>query len=120
INWGNNYLALGVMVVVFALAGVAFGTMLATFVRTPEQASGVSVLLGMAMALLGGCWFPLENFPAAAQQVAQALPTTWAMAGFTDIVIRGQGLSAILPEVGVLLGFMALFMVVGISRFRYE
>ena len=120
INWGQNYLALGVMVVVFALAGVAFGTMLATFVRTAEQANGVSILLGMSMAMLGGCWFPLENFPAAAQQVALVLPTTWAMAGFTDIVVRGQGLSAILPEVGVLLAFMALFAVIGISRFRFE
>jgi len=37
-----------------------------------------------------------------------------------DIVLRGRGLSAVLPEAAVLLGFAALFYAIGIWRFRYE
>jgi hypothetical protein len=37
-----------------------------------------------------------------------------------DIVLRGAGLSAVLPEAAVLLGFAVVFYGIGIWRFRYE
>jgi ABC-2 type transport system permease protein len=77
-------------------------------------------MLGMVMALMGGCWYPLELFPQVVRNVVKILPTTWAMQGLLDIVSRGQGLAAILPEAGVLLGFAAVFFVIGIWRFKYE
>jgi ABC-2 type transport system permease protein len=120
LNWGSQPLALAVMMVTSALAAAALGTTLGTFVKTEGQASGLSVMTGMVMALLGGCWYPLEMFPAAVQNVVKILPTTWAMRGLLDIVLRGQGLTAILPEAGILLGFAALFFGIGIARFRYE
>ena len=48
------------------------------------------------------------------------LPTTWAMQGLIDLVIRGQGVVAILPESAVLLTFFALFLFIGVRHFRYE
>ena len=120
VNWGQQPLALAVMMLASALAAAALGTMLGTFVKTEGQASGISVMLGMTMALLGGCWYPLELFPLAVRSAVKVLPTTWAMQGLLEIVLRGGGVSAILPEAGVLLGFAALFFCVGILRFRYE
>ena len=75
---------------------------------------------GMVMALLGGCWYPLEMFPQTVQNIVKILPTTWAMRGLLDLVLRGQGMAAILPEAGILLGFAAVFFGIGIWRFRYE
>lgn len=120
LNWGQNLLGLLVMMVAGALAAAAFGTMLGTMVRTSNQASGLSIMLGMVMALLGGCWYPLELFPQAVQTAVKVLPTTWAMQGLLDLVLRGKGLIDILPEAGVLLGFAVVFFVIGIWRFRYE
>jgi ABC-2 type transport system permease protein len=54
------------------------------------------------------------------QNAVKILPTTWAMQGLLDIVLRGRGLVDILPEAGVLLGFAAVFFAVGVMRFRYE
>jgi ABC-2 type transport system permease protein len=108
------------MLVAGALAAAALGTMLGTFVKSAAQAQGLSIMLGMVMALMGGCWYPLELFPQVVRNVVKILPTTWAMQGLLDIVLRGQGLLAILPEAGVLLGFAALFFGIGIWRFRYE
>jgi hypothetical protein len=42
------------------------------------------------------------------------------MQGMLDLVLRGQGLAAVLPEAGVLVGFAALFFTIGILRFKYE
>ena len=120
VPWGRDPLALMVVLVTFGLAGVALGTALGTFVKTEGQSSNLSIMLGMAMALLGGCWWPMELFPAGLQQVVKVLPTTWAMSAMTDITMRGQGVVDILPEAGVLLAFAAVFFVVGLWRFRYE
>ena len=78
------------------------------------------IVLGMSMALLGGCWWPLELFPPFMQTASKILPTAWAMQGLRDLSMRGLGVNAILPEAAVLLGFAALFFVVGTLRFRYE
>jgi ABC-2 type transport system permease protein len=120
LSWGSQPLALAVMLVASAVAAAALGTVMGTFVKTEGQASGLSVMTGMVMALLGGCWYPLEMFPRAMQNIVQILPTTWAMKGMLDIVLRGQGLAAVLPIAAVLAGFAALFFGVGVVRFRYE
>ncbi len=120
LNWGREPVALAVLMVSFALAASALGTTLGTFVKTDGQATGLSVMLGMVMALMGGCWYPLELFPETVQNIVKVLPTTWAMQGLLDLVLRGARLMDILPEAGVLLGFAGVFFVVGVMRFRYE
>jgi ABC-2 type transport system permease protein len=120
VNWGDSPLALAVMLFTFGLASVSLGTMLATFVKTDSQANSISIMAGMLMALLGGCWFPMELFPEGVRTAVRILPTTWAMEGLTDLVLRGQGLADILPNAAVLLGFAFVFLAVGTWRFRYE
>ncbi|MBU2609475.1 MAG: ABC transporter permease [Chloroflexi bacterium] len=120
VNWGHDIGGLAVMLVAGALAAAALGTMLGTFVKTAGQAQGLSIMLGMVMALMGGCWYPLELFPKVIQNIVKILPTTWAMEGLLDLTLRGQGLVAILPEAGVLLGFAAVFFTIGVMRFKYE
>ena len=120
LNWGSQPLALALMMVSSALAAAALGAALGTFVKTEGQASGLSIMAGMVMALLGGCWYPLEMFPQVVQNIVKILPTTWAMRGLLDIVLRGQGLVSILPEAGILLGFAAVFFGIGVLRFKYE
>jgi ABC-2 type transport system permease protein len=120
LDWSSQPLALAVMMVSATLAAAALGTTLGTFVKTEGQASGLSTMIGMVMALLGGCWYPLELFPKTVQNIVKILPTTWAMSGLLDIVQRKQGLLTILPDAGILLGFAAVFFAVGIRRFRYE
>lgn len=120
LNWGREPLALFVILFTSALAAAAFGTTMGTFIKTEGQASGLSIMFGMVMALMGGCWYPLELFPTAIQNAVKVLPTTWAMQGLLDLVLRGGGLMDVLPEAGVLLGFAAVFFTVGVMRFRYE
>jgi ABC-2 type transport system permease protein len=120
LNWGREPLALTVILFTSALAAAAFGTAMGTFVKTEGQASGLSTMFSMVFALMGGCWYPLELFPRAIQGAVHILPTTWAMQGMLDLVLRGKGLVDILPEAGVLLGFAVIFFSVGVWRFRYE
>ncbi|HLO13367.1 MAG TPA: ABC transporter permease [Anaerolineales bacterium] len=120
LNWGREPLALFVILFASALAAAAFGTTMGTFIKTEGQANGLSIMFGMLFALMGGCWYPMELFPPAVQNAVKVLPTTWAMQGMLDLVLRGGGLKDILPEAGVLLVFAAIFFSIGVWRFRYE
>jgi len=120
VNWGKSYAALGLMLLAFGLAGTAMGVMLGAFSRTRSQAGTLTVLFSMLLAALGGAWWPLEITPIGYQNVVRVLPSTWAMQGFKDVIIRGQGVAGVLPEVGILLGFAVLFFAVGIWKMKYE
>jgi len=120
VNWAENPAALAVIMTVSALSAASLGTMLGTFVKAESQASGLSIMLGMVMAFLGGCAYPIELFPAVMRNLVKVLPTTWAMQGMLDILLRGQGVAGILPVAGILLGFATIFFVIGIWRFRFE
>ncbi len=120
INWGHAPLALALVMITSTLAAAALGTMLGTFIKTEGQANGISVMVGMVMAMMGGCWYPVELFPPVLQTAAQVLPTYWSMSGFLDIAVRGQDVSGVLLECGILMGFALLFFAVGVWRFRYE
>jgi ABC-2 type transport system permease protein len=120
LDWGQSPSALALMLLATALVGAALGTMIGTFIKTEGQANGLSIMLGMLMALLGGCWLPIELFPETVRVAVRVLPTTWAMQGLMDILVRGQDVRDVWREAGVLLGFAALFFAVGVWRFRYE
>ncbi|MBI5945130.1 MAG: ABC transporter permease [Chloroflexi bacterium] len=120
LSWGREPLALFVILTSAAVAAGAIGTAMGTFIKTEGQASGLSIMAGMVMALMGGCWYPIELFPSFVQNIVKILPTTWAMQGLLDLVLRGGGLTEILPEAGVLLGFATIFFSIGVVRFRYE
>ena len=120
LSWGHDPLALFVILFTSALAAAAFGTTMGTFIKSEGQANGLSIMFGMVFALMGGCWYPMELFPHTVQNIVKILPTTWAMHGMLDLVLRGGGLRDILPEAGALLGFAVIFFSVGVMRFRYE
>ena len=119
LNWGDP---LGVFLILTcsALAAAAIGTAMGTFIKSEGQATGLSIMAGMMLGMLGGCWFPLELFPPVMQNIAQIFPTTWAMQGLLDLLLRGAGVVEILPEAGMLIVFAGSFFVVGVWRFRFE
>ena len=114
VHWGN-LLALALVLVAFTICASALGTMVGTFVKTEGQANGISILIGMVMAMMGGCWYPIELFPQVVRTAAKVLPTTWAMQGTLDVALRGQAVSGITLEVLVLLGFALVFYVIGVG-----
>ncbi len=121
VNWGQDALALAAVSLAFALATVGLGMLVATVVRTAEQASSVVVGLAMGLAALGGAWYPLEITPPLYRQIVQILPSTWAMRAYTDLLVRGAGLRDVLPAIGALLLFATAFTALGVWRFnRYE
>ena len=121
VNWGHDPVAVALVSFYFALATASLGILIATFIKTRGQASSVVVGMSMALAALGGAWFPLEVTPPLFRQLVQVLPSTWAMRAYTDLLVRRADVIAVLPYLVVLCGFAILFMAIAALRFsRYQ
>jgi ABC-2 type transport system permease protein len=120
VAWGSSPLALVMMVLAFTLVATSMGVLLATLVKTIAQADALASLVVMAVSALGGAWWPLDATPRWMRAFGHLFPTAWAMDGFRDIVIAGQSAAGVLPEFAALIGFAALFLSVGLLRFRYQ
>jgi ABC-2 type transport system permease protein len=120
VAWGNSLPALAVMVFSFALAITSLGMMFAALTRTLAQANALSTVIVLSISALGGAWWPLDIVPGWMQVLGRLSPISWAMTGFHDIITRGQGVAGVLPEAGVLLVFSAVFLTIGIARFRFD
>ena len=120
VPWGQSPLALVLLILAFAFAITSLGMLMAALARTLAQANSLNTVIVLAMASLGGAWWPLEIVPQWMQTLGRLFPTAWAMTGFHDIITRGLGVTAVLPEVAILLAYGVLFLTIGTWRFRYE
>jgi ABC-2 type transport system permease protein len=120
VPWGRSPMALLLLILAFAYAITSLGMMMAALTRTMAQANSLNTVIVLVMASLGGAWWPLEIMPQWMQTLGRFFPTSWAMTGFHDIITRGLGVTAVLPEVAVLIVFGIIFLTIGTWRFRYE
>jgi ABC-2 type transport system permease protein len=116
----GSWVALVVLVLVLAVSLSAFGMLVTSVARTMNQLNAVGSVGGMALAMLGGAWVPVETMPGWAQAIAPFIPTYWAMEGFRDVILESGGIGAVLVPSAVLLGFAALFTALSAWKFRFE
>ncbi len=102
VDWGN-WLGTAAVVVVFGLVAAASAMLLGGLFRNDEQAGGVSILLAMGLAALGGCMMPIEFFPAGMLKVAKLTPHYWANDSLAELVRHNGTIVDILPNLGILL-----------------
>lgn len=120
LSYAHAALATLLMIAATALFAASMGLLIGALARSQEQVVVFSLLPMFVLAGLGGAWVPLEFTPAAFQQVARLTPLAWSMAGLQDIIVRGQGLPAVLPAVAVLLAYSLALLILAVWRFRFE
>lgn len=119
VQWGNT-LAVVVLVSSLLLCVVGLGLTIAGLVKTTEQQNAIGTLIIVSTCMLGGVYWPLSIVPDFMQKIANFVPQSWAMKGFTQLIVGGGTIADILMPVFVLLGFSVLFLSIGISRVRYQ
>jgi ABC-2 type transport system permease protein len=104
-----------------AVAVAAFGMLLASFCRTRAQLGAISTLLILAMSSIGGSMFPRYLMPEAMQKAGMFTINAWAIEGFTKVFWRDLPVTALWPQVSVLLGIgMVLFLIARRIARRWE
>jgi linearmycin/streptolysin S transport system permease protein len=100
-----------VMTAVTAGAAAALGMVLATLARSREQLAGFSTILVLTMSALGGSMFPRFLMSETMQKVGLLTFNAWALDGYLKVFWRDAPLWQLWPQVLVLCGLTAVFLV---------
>lgn len=119
-NFGDDPLALVLLALTYTLAITALSFALGTRLENEAQASGLSLLLSLILAPLGGAWWPLEIVPDFMRAIGHISPVAWAMDGFTALLFESAGLADIWVPMTVLLAIALVCFFLAIRLFRYD
>ena len=101
-DWGN---LLGVLLMAIgataAMCGI--GVFLTSLAKTEQQAFGITLLVGLFLALVGGNLLPSGSLPDAFQVLALGTPNGWALVGFGRLDQLGEPASSIIGPFVILL-----------------
>jgi ABC-2 type transport system permease protein len=106
------------MALVFIAANLAMGITFSTLARNQLQAVQMAMFFFLPSILLSGFMFPFRGMPEWAQWIGTCLPNTHFLRIVRGILLKGNGLAEIAPEIWPLLLFVAVAMTVGIKRYR--
>ncbi len=102
VDWGPPGVLL-VVVPLFAIISAAASALCGALMDEPESAIGVGLPIGIAMAALGGCMFPLFLAPEGFQMVSKILtPHAWALDAILAATYDGDTLGDVGTNIAVL------------------
>jgi ABC-2 type transport system permease protein len=104
VHWGNP-LAVGLVIALLSVSYAGASVLLGTTSRTEEHAIALSVVVGIAAGMLGGCMYPLDVVGSVMRQIGHLVPQAWAMDAFIRLIYDHDGFVAVLPEIGALAVF---------------
>jgi len=102
----------------FIAANLAMGITFSSLVKNQLQAVQMAFFFFLPSILLSGFMFPFRGMPEWAQWVGSCLPLTHFLRVVRGILLKGNGLSEIAPELWPIALFVTLSMALGISRYR--
>ncbi|HVN27456.1 MAG TPA: ABC transporter permease [Candidatus Binataceae bacterium] len=117
ISLGRYPLALLIPTAAISFASAALGLVIASIARSHDSVMPFGVTLSMAIAAIGGSWWPLDFEPHWMRIVARFAPTTWTMQSFNDLMIRNQPLATTLWPFLATVGLGTVFLIIGLARF---
>jgi ABC-2 type transport system permease protein len=104
------------VVVAASLAACGFGVLLGSLCRSYEQASTLGSTLVVIAAALGGVMVPVYAMPHLMQKLSNISPLSWGVDAFLDLLVRGRGFSAIVPDLASLLLFSVVMLLLSWRR----
>lgn len=108
------------MVLCGVLAFLAIGMLIGARAKTQEAAQGITQMVVLPMAFLGGSFFPIDQGPAWLRVISEIFPLRHLNEGMLKVMAQGQGPASVLPQMGVLLGFALVATVIAVRVFRWE
>ncbi len=108
-----DILAFLLLTLVLAATVTSLGVLFSS-TRLPSSLALAPMLIG---GLLGGSMISVDFMPAFMTPFSYLVPQRYGIVGYQDLMVRGGGIGAILPEIGILLLFSIVFIGVALWRF---
>jgi ABC-2 type transport system permease protein len=105
-------------VLAFVFANLAVGFTFSTLAKNQMQAMQMTMFFFLPNMMLSGFMFPFRGMPGWAQAIGEALPLTHFLRIVRGVLLKGNGLAEILPELWPMLAF--LFAALSLALLRYR
>lgn len=116
----GNYLELTLVVLLGGAIFAGIGLLVAGRVQTIETVSGVMNFVMLPMWILSGVFFSSERFPSEIQPLVNALPLTALNQALRGVMLEGQSLVALWPQVALLAVYSVLTFTIALWTFRWR
>ena len=114
----GSFTLLMAMIGVFMLANLAVGFTFSTLAANQLQAMQMTFFFFLPSMLLSGFMFPFRGMPVWAQWLGEVLPLTHFLRIVRGIMLKGNNLAQVLPELWPMLAFLLAAGVLAMSRYR--
>ena len=106
---------------IYIFVNLSLGLLISSLVTTQLVALLISgMVLMLPVIMLSGMMFPVENMPVVFQWISDIIPAKWYIIGVKKIMIKGLGLSAIIPEMSILSGMGVVLIATSLKKFKYR
>ena len=103
---------------VFIVANLAMGITFSTLAKNQLQAVQMAYFFFLPSIMLSGFMFPFRGMPRWAQYLGEVLPLTHFLRIVRGILLKGNGLPEVWPQLWPIMLFAALVLVIGVKRYR--
>jgi ABC-2 type transport system permease protein len=107
-----------VLTLFFIVANLAVGITFSTIAKNQLQAVQMAFFFFLPSLLLSGYMFPFRGMPGWAQTVGELLPLTHFLRVVRGILLKGNGLAEIAPDLWPIALFLVVMLAIGIKRYR--
>jgi len=102
----------------FIAANLGVGLTFSTLARNQLQAVQMAFFFFLPSILLSGFMFPFRGMPGWAQNIGEVLPLTHFLRIVRGILLKGNGLQEILPNLWPIALFLLVALGLGLTRYR--
>ncbi len=85
-----------------SLSAIGLSMLIAVVVESVEQATTIGGIINILLGAIGGVMVPKFVMPDFMQTFSNVSPMSWGLEGFLDVLLRREGIEAVLPEVAAL------------------
>jgi ABC-2 type transport system permease protein len=114
----GNLALLALVLILFIAANLAVGFTFSTAAQNQLQAMQMAFFFFLPSILLSGFMFPFRGMPLWAQWLGEVLPLTHFLRIVRGILLKGNGVAEVMPEVWPLLGFLLAAGTIALLRYR--
>jgi len=102
----------------FIVANLAVGITFSTIAKNQLQAVQMAFFFFLPSLLLSGYMFPFRGMPGWAQDIGEVLPLTHYLRVVRGILLKGNGMAEITPDLWPIALFLVVMLAIGIKRYR--
>jgi len=121
---GKSPLGLVVLTLVVAFNATALGMLVAAVAKTEKQAANIGLILAFVLAGLGGAMAmsatPLYRTGGFISIISGLTPHAHAVEGYYRLMAENASFVQILPQVGIVLAMGIIFFAIALWRFRFD